>query len=200
MTLATTSSSSEGLSDAAAHCTHLRPACALPCIASWVLMRVCMARRRHACTQLALVPLRLRQPLAPSFPLATSAAFLAWGVLEFEGAYAAAGELGHAREGIRWIADYLMACHCQEGSYIGQIGEPGLDHAYWGRPEVRQPAAGACWCCMCLPTAHGCAGVLLPHGLLIDVTDPLPASAVPCRTSPGAAPSTCGTPQSPALT
>lgn len=39
--------------------------------------------------------------------MATSAAFLAWGVLEFGDAYAQSGELQHAQEGLRWVADYL---------------------------------------------------------------------------------------------
>jgi hypothetical protein len=42
-----------------------------------------------------------------SFPMATSAAFLAWGVLEFKEAYTSAGELQHAQDSLRWVADYL---------------------------------------------------------------------------------------------
>ena len=42
-----------------------------------------------------------------SFPMATSAAFLAWGIIEFEQGYTAAGEMEHAREGLRWATDYL---------------------------------------------------------------------------------------------
>lgn len=70
-----------------------------------------------------------------NFPLATSAAFLSWGLLEFKNTYITAGELQHAQEGIRWVTDYLMACHQNEYSYVGQIGDPGPDHAFWGRPE-----------------------------------------------------------------
>ncbi len=42
-----------------------------------------------------------------SFPMATSAAFLAWGVLEFEQAYTSTDQLQHAQESLRWVADYL---------------------------------------------------------------------------------------------
>jgi hypothetical protein len=31
-----------------------------------------------------------------------------------------------------------MDCHVSKSSYVGQIGDPGVDHAYWGRPEVCQ--------------------------------------------------------------
>lgn len=38
-----------------------------------------------------------------------------------------------ALENLRWGAQYLMDCHPSDGTYIAQIGEPGADHAYWGR-------------------------------------------------------------------
>lgn len=38
-----------------------------------------------------------------------------------------------ALENLRWGAEYLMACHPADGTYIAQIGDPGADHAYWGR-------------------------------------------------------------------
>ncbi|KAL4451254.1 hypothetical protein ABPG77_009326 [Micractinium sp. CCAP 211/92] len=70
-----------------------------------------------------------------NFPLATSLTFLAWGALEFPAAYAATGQTQAALENLRWGAQYLMDCHPSDGTYIAQIGEPGADHAYWGRPE-----------------------------------------------------------------
>ncbi len=42
-----------------------------------------------------------------SFPLATTVALLGWGVLDFQGGYAKAGQLQHARDGLRYAADYL---------------------------------------------------------------------------------------------
>lgn len=70
-----------------------------------------------------------------NFPLATSTALLAWGLLDFPAGYAAAGQAGAALATLRWAADYLMACHTAEERYVGQIGDPGVDHSYWGRPE-----------------------------------------------------------------
>ena len=46
-------------------------------------------------------------PFCHSFPMATSATFLAWGVLEFEDAYTKTGQLQYAHESLRWVADYL---------------------------------------------------------------------------------------------
>lgn len=36
---------------------------------------------------------------------------------------------------IRWGTVYLVGCHTAPEELIGQIGNPGIDHAYWGRPE-----------------------------------------------------------------
>ncbi|KAL4420827.1 hypothetical protein ABPG75_010483 [Micractinium tetrahymenae] len=81
-----------------------------------------------------------------NFPLATSLTFLAWGALEFPAAYATTGQTQAALENLRWGADYLMACHPSDNTYIAQIGEPGADHAYWGRPEEqRGPRPAYTW-------------------------------------------------------
>ncbi len=31
-----------------------------------------------------------------------------------------------------------IACHRTEFEYVGQIGNPSIDHSFWGRPEVWQ--------------------------------------------------------------
>ena len=73
-------------------------------------------------------------PPTGSFPLATSLAFLAWGALDFAQGYARAGAARAARATLRWGSDYLLAClDEQAGTFVGQIGDPGTDHAYWGR-------------------------------------------------------------------
>lgn len=68
-------------------------------------------------------------------PMAVSASFLAWGMLEFRDSYISAGQLGYARTQLRVAVDYLMRCHTAEYEFVGQIAEPGADHGYWGRPE-----------------------------------------------------------------
>jgi hypothetical protein len=60
-----------------------------------------------------------------NLPMAVSATFLAWGMLDFGEAYSLAGEDQHARDSLRTAADYLMACHTAEHTYVGQIGDPG---------------------------------------------------------------------------
>lgn len=69
-----------------------------------------------------------------------SVSFLAWSVLEFPGAYAQADATTPALNNVRLAATYLADCHTADYKYVGQIGDPGPDHAYWGRPE-QQPGS-----------------------------------------------------------
>ena len=69
------------------------------------------------------------------FPLSTSLAFVGLSTVEFRDAINATGNLGRARDAVRWGSDFLMAAHIGPTKFIGQVGDPGPDHAYWGRPE-----------------------------------------------------------------
>ena len=69
------------------------------------------------------------------FPLSTSLTFIGIATNEFRDAIKSAGQLDYAKDALRWGADQLMAAHIKPKSFIGQVGDPGSDHAYWGRPE-----------------------------------------------------------------
>lgn len=69
-------------------------------------------------------------------PMAFSASFLAWGVLEFEEALAATGQLDRARDNLRWVADYFIRAHVSPNELYGQVGLGSLDHSVWAPPEV----------------------------------------------------------------
>jgi len=71
-----------------------------------------------------------------AYPMATSLAFLGVAAIEFKDGFKAAKQLGEIRDTLRWGADYLMACHVGPSTFIGQIGDPGPDHGYWGPPEM----------------------------------------------------------------
>lgn len=76
-----------------------------------------------------------------NFPLAPSVGLLAWGLIDFKDAYTASGLLGKSRNTLRIAADYLhMSYDSANQTYIGQIGDPDIDHAYWGRPEDEKNA------------------------------------------------------------
>ncbi|XP_002739247.2 endoglucanase A-like [Saccoglossus kowalevskii] len=68
-------------------------------------------------------------------PMAYSATVLAWGFIQFEDAYEAAGEVDHMLENLRWFADYFKKCHTQEHEFYAHVGSVNGDHGYWGRAE-----------------------------------------------------------------
>lgn len=71
------------------------------------------------------------------FPLAASTTFLAWGMIEFEAGYDAAGQLAWGLDQLRWETDYLLrtSVHVEEDFLWAQVGDPKLDFEWWGRPE-----------------------------------------------------------------
>jgi hypothetical protein len=56
-----------------------------------------------------------------SFPMASATAVLAWAVLEFPQGFAAAGRMGAVKDSVRWGADYLMAAHLKNNSFVVQV-------------------------------------------------------------------------------
>jgi endoglucanase len=73
-----------------------------------------------------------------NLPMAYSVAMLAWSVYEYPHAYEQTGELPRILDNIKWAADYLMKCHPSPDVYYYQVGDPGLDHGWWGAAEVMQ--------------------------------------------------------------
>jgi hypothetical protein len=70
-----------------------------------------------------------------NFPIGMATTTLLWGALEFEAGYRAAGEWENVQDQLRWILDFFLKCHVSTNTFYGQVGDGGLDHAYWGRPE-----------------------------------------------------------------
>ncbi len=78
--------------------------------------------------------------LKTALTTSVATALLAWGLLEFPGGHARAGQARWAREALRWSADWLMACHVGPQQFVAQVGNQTIDHSYWGRPEDITPA------------------------------------------------------------
>ena len=69
------------------------------------------------------------------FPMAGMSTILAWvGIYFYEG-YEKAGQPEQLDDCLKWSMDYFMAAHASDYELVGQIGDGGLDHAFWGRPE-----------------------------------------------------------------
>lgn len=73
------------------------------------------------------------------FPMAGSATMLSWGIYEYYDAYVKSGQLDEALDAVRWATDYFLKAHISDGqatkAFYGQVGDPTIDHQYWGAPE-----------------------------------------------------------------
>ena len=69
------------------------------------------------------------------FPMASMTTILTWGAISFYEGYEKAGQLEWLDDALKWSMDYFMTAHASEFELVGQLGDGGLDHAFWGRPE-----------------------------------------------------------------
>src|SRR5262245_1080670 len=77
------------------------------------------------------------------FAMASSATILAWGAVEYRDGYERSGQLIHLLNNLRWVNDYFIKAHTAPNEMYGQIGNGGVDHAWWGPAEVMQMARPA---------------------------------------------------------
>ncbi|HOK98599.1 MAG TPA: glycoside hydrolase family 9 protein, partial [Bacteroidales bacterium] len=71
-----------------------------------------------------------------NFPMAFTATALAWGAIDFADGYIASGQMQYLKRNLRYVNDYFIKCHTAPNELYGQVGNGGLDHAFWGPPEV----------------------------------------------------------------
>ena len=69
-------------------------------------------------------------------PEAWAMNMLAWGLLDYQPGYAAAGQYQTALENLRWGDDYIIAAHPSANVFYGQVADPNTDHQYWGPAET----------------------------------------------------------------
>jgi endoglucanase len=70
--------------------------------------------------------------------MSSAATMLAWGAVEYRQAYVSSGQLTHLLNNLRWVNDYFIKAHTAPNELYGQVGNGGLDHAFWGPPEIMQ--------------------------------------------------------------
>ncbi|XP_072980908.1 endoglucanase 22-like [Typha angustifolia] len=68
-------------------------------------------------------------------PMAFTVTMLSWGVIEYGGDIAAAGEYQHALEAIKWGTDYFVKAHTEPYVLWAEVGDGDTDHYCWQRPE-----------------------------------------------------------------
>ena len=109
------------------------------------------------------------------FPMAGATTMLAWGLVEYRQGYVAAGQLDFALANLRWATDYFIKAHTAPNELYGQIGQGGLDHAWWGPAEVMQmarPAAKISASCPGSDLAGETAAALAAASMAFRPTDP----------------------------
>lgn len=78
-----------------------------------------------------------------ALPMAGSMTLLAWGGIEYGGAYQSASQKAKLLEAVRWGTDWLIKAHPSDNVFYGQVGKGGDDHSFWGPPEVMTMARPA---------------------------------------------------------
>ncbi|KAL6605854.1 hypothetical protein ACP70R_041507 [Stipagrostis hirtigluma subsp. patula] len=68
-------------------------------------------------------------------PMAFTVTMLSWSLLEYGADVAAAGELAHALEAIKWGTDYFIKAHTSPDELWAEVGDGDTDHYCWQRPE-----------------------------------------------------------------
>ncbi|GMP53889.1 hypothetical protein CsSME_00019214 [Camellia sinensis var. sinensis] len=68
-------------------------------------------------------------------PMAFTVTMLSWSVIEYGDLIAAAGELEHALEAIKWGTDYFIKAHTSPNVLWAEVGDGDTDHYCWQRPE-----------------------------------------------------------------
>lgn len=69
------------------------------------------------------------------FPMAFSITMLAWSGIQYGDAYENVGQMAYLKDAVKWGTDYFIKAHPSPNVFYGQVGNGGIDHAYWGRPE-----------------------------------------------------------------
>jgi endoglucanase len=70
------------------------------------------------------------------FPMAYSATILGWGAIDFKDGYVKSGQYTALKNNLRFVYDYLIKCHTAPNELYGQVGNGGIDHGFWGAPEI----------------------------------------------------------------
>lgn len=76
-------------------------------------------------------------------PMTYTTTVLAWSLLASEKSYESLDQDFYAKRNLRYVADWIMKAHTAPYEFWGQVGNGGIDHAYWGPPEVMQMARPA---------------------------------------------------------
>lgn len=67
------------------------------------------------------------------FPLAGTISILAWGMVDYNDGYLAAGEYENGLDMLRWGLDYMVKTHPEPNVIWVNVGNGTVDHSFWGK-------------------------------------------------------------------
>jgi hypothetical protein len=120
-------------------------------------------------------------------PMASSATMLAWGVVDNRQAYVNSGQLNYILDNIKWADDYFIKAHVSANELYGQVGNGGVDHAWWGAAEVMpvgtslyasRPSYEITASCPGSDLAGETAAALASSSIIFTATDPTYAATL----------------------
>lgn len=115
-------------------------------------------------------------------PMAYSATMLGWSLVDFPLAYERAGETAYARDNLRFALDYFLQAYQPGGPgdaddrFYYQVGDGGLDHAFWGPPQAMtmpRPAFACTAAAPCSEVMAGTAAALAAGSMVFAANDPV---------------------------
>jgi hypothetical protein len=92
-------------------------------------------------------------------PMAFTVTMMSWSVLEYGDQMAAAGELGHARDAVKWGTDYFIKAHPEPNVLYGEVGLVPLHPRRVASSAARRrlpPPSAPCLLCLRRTCMHAC--------------------------------------------
>jgi endoglucanase len=108
-------------------------------------------------------------------PEAWTMNMLAWGLLDYQPGYTAAGQYQAALENLRWGDDYIIAAHPSASVFYGQVADPTTDHQFWGPAETNptvRPSYPVTSSCPGSDLVGQASATLASSSIVFKATDP----------------------------
>jgi endoglucanase len=108
-------------------------------------------------------------------PEAWTMNMLAWGLLDYQQGYTAAGQYQTALENLRWGDDYILSAYTAPDVFYGQVANPATDHQYWGAAETNptvRPSSAVTSSCAGSDLVAQASAALASSSIVFKTADP----------------------------
>jgi endoglucanase len=108
-------------------------------------------------------------------PEAWAMNMLAWGLIDYQQGYSAAGQYPSALENLRWGDDYILSAYTGPDTFYGQVANPSTDHQYWGPAETNptvRPSYAVTSSCAGSDLAGQASAALASSSIVFRTADP----------------------------